>query len=65
VVVDKAPMTNAVMVCNRSFDDFRVGLLPASMVMGHELRLPGAVLSRLRMTEDDEVLISPLKEAPF
>ena len=65
VVVDKAPMTNAVMVCNRSFDDFRVGLLPANMVMGHELRLPGVVLSRLRMTEDDEVLISPLKEGPF
>jgi arginine/ornithine N-succinyltransferase beta subunit len=64
-VVDKTATTNSVMVCNGSFHNFRVGLLPATMAAEQELRLPEAVLRALEIAENDEVLISPLKETLF
>lgn len=65
VVVDKTATTNSVMVSNGSFHNFRVGLLPSTMVAKQVLRLPEAVLSALEVAENDEVLISPLKETLF
>jgi len=64
-VTNREPMVKPVMVCNRSFRDFRVGLVPASAVQGHEVCLSAQAMEALQITEDDKVRIAPLKEARF
>ncbi len=54
-----------IMVSNRSFDNFRVGILPASAVHNQQLSMPANAMKALSVKEGDEVRIAPLKESPF
>lgn len=63
--VDELPGSKRIMVSNRSFENFRVGLLPASAVMDQQLFVPEAVMAALAVQEGDQVRIAPLKESLF
>jgi arginine N-succinyltransferase len=59
---DTAPL---LMVCNRNFDEFRVGLVPATELHKAGLRLSKQAMAALQVREGDEVRVAPLKDKPF
>jgi len=59
---DTAPL---LMVCNRNFDDFRVGLVSATELHKTGLKLSKQAMAALKVREGDEVRVAPLKDKPF
>lgn len=68
VLVSRQPLNTLaeaplVMVSNRSFQNFRVGLVPAAQVHPDTITLPLALVEALDVSSGDLVRIVPLKDA--
>ena len=46
-LLDNLPAEEKVMVCNRRFENFRVGTLPRSAIRDEEVQIPGAIMAQL------------------
>ncbi len=64
-LLDNLSASERVMISNRSFEDFRVGTLPAGAIQPEEVQVPGPIMEALVLEEGDQVRLAPLKDALF
>jgi len=56
------PAENQVMICNRSFRDFRVTTIPAECIGLDTVSIPAEVAEALQVESGDRVRLAPLKD---
>ena len=64
-LLDNLPAEEKVMVCNRRFENFRVGTLPRSAIRDEEVQIPGAIMAQLGVADGEQVRLASLKETLF